>query len=116
MLVGHEIPTEDDGSLTMFDGKPAATIHADRLQHGKDQTATTYGPRTFKTPSFFEMGCKLAYDFPLYKVYTLQAYAGVQNMFNSYQKDFDKGPSRDSAYIYGPGAPRSFFAGVKISY
>ena len=31
-------------------------------------------------------------------------------------KDFDKGASRDSGYIYGPGAPRSYFAGVKLSF
>ena len=33
-----------------------------------------------------------------------------------YQNDFDKGADRDSGYIYGPSLPRSFFAGVKISY
>lgn len=116
MLVGHEIPTEEDGTLTMFNGKPAATVHPERLQHGKGQTETTYGARTFKTPSFFEMGCKLAYNFKFYKMYNVQLYAGVQNIFNSYQDDFDKGPGRDSAYIYGPGAPRSFFAGLKMNF
>ena len=115
MLTGHEIPTEDDGSLTMFNGKPSAMIHPDRMQHGEGQTATTYGPRTFQTPAFFEMGCRLSYNFPIYNVYTMQIYAGVQNMFNAFQDDFDKGPARDSAYIYGPGMPRSFFAGIKIS-
>ena len=48
--------------------------------------------------------------------FCLQLNAGVQNIFNSYQKDFDKGASRDSGYIYGPGAPRSYFAGVKLSF
>ena len=47
---------------------------------------------------------------------TLEVNAGVQNLFNAYQKDFDQGPDRDSGYIYGPGMPRSFFAGLKISY
>ncbi len=116
MLVGHEIPTEEDGTLSMFNNKPAATVHADRLQHGEGQTATTYGARTFQTPSFFEMGCKLAYNFKFYKMYNMQLYAGVQNIFNSYQDDFDKGPGRDSAYIYGPSAPRSFFAGLKMNF
>ncbi|MCD7942603.1 MAG: TonB-dependent receptor, partial [Bacteroides intestinalis] len=46
----------------------------------------------------------------------LQFNVGVQNIFNSYQKDFDKGATRDSGYIYGPGAPRSYFAGVKLSF
>ena len=46
----------------------------------------------------------------------LEVNAGVQNIFEAYQSDFDQGRKRDSAYIYGPAAPRSYFAGVKISY
>ncbi len=38
--------------------------------------------------------------------------AGIKNIFNSYQDDFDKGPTRDSDYIYGPNAPRTFFIGI----
>lgn len=62
--------------------------------------------RTEKTPDFFDMGFKAAYDFKLYKSITLQVNAGVQNIFNAYQSDFDKGAERDSGYIYGPGMPR----------
>ncbi len=116
MLVGHEIPTEENGSLTLFNGSPAATVDASRMMCGPGQTATAYGPRTFKTPAFFEMGCKVNYTISVYKYYTLQLYAGMQNIFNAYQKDFDRGPSRDSAYIYGPTAPRSFFTGIKFVY
>lgn len=68
------------------------------------------------TPGFFDMNVKLAYDFPLFKSVTLQVNAGVQNMFNAYQSDFDKGASRDAGYVYGPGLPRSCFAGCKINY
>lgn len=116
MLVGHEIPTEDDGTLSKFNGAPSATIKTDRLMHGEGQTATTYGARTFKTPSFFELGLKANYALPLYKTYTLDLFAGVQNIFNAYQDDFDKGQMRDSAYIYGPSSPRSFFMGAKLSF
>ena len=42
------------------------------MQHGEGQTDKTYGPRTFKTPAFFEMGARVAYNIPLYKTYTLQ--------------------------------------------
>ena len=69
-----------------------------------------------RTPRFFDLGVKLAYDFKLYKTVDLQLNGGVQNIFKSYQKDFDRGANRDSGYIYGPSLPRSFFAGVKISY
>lgn len=69
-----------------------------------------------KTPDFFDMTLKVAYDFKLYKSVTLQLNAGVQNIFDAYQDDFDKGADRDAGYIYGPGVPRSFFMGCKISY
>ena len=72
--------------------------------------------REEKTPDFFDMNAKLTYDIPLYRNVTLQLNAGVQNIFNSYQSDFDRGPNRDSGYIYGPGIPRSYYFGCKISY
>ena len=68
------------------------------------------------TRDFFDMGVKVAYDFKLYKSVDLQLSAGVQNVFNAYQNDFDQGVERDSGYIYGPAVPRSYFAGIKISY
>lgn len=68
------------------------------------------------TPRFFDMQVKLAYDIPLAQAFTLQLNGGVQNLFNSYQSDFDKGANRDAGYIYGPSSPRSFFVGCKISY
>ena len=73
-------------------------------------------PITVNTKDFFDIGLKAAYDFKLYKSMNLQINAGIQNIFNAYQDDFDKGADRDSGYIYGPSLPRSFFAGVKISY
>ena len=72
--------------------------------------------RTEKTKKFMDLGFKASYDFKLYKSATLQLNAVLQNIFNAYQSDFDKGADRDSGYIYGPGMPRSFFAGVKLSY
>ena len=68
------------------------------------------------TPDFWELNLKIGYDFSIYKNIGMQVNAGVQNIFNAYQKDFDRGSRRDSGYIYGPGMPRSYFAGVKISY
>ena len=71
---------------------------------------------TVETPSFFDMGFKAAYDFKLYKSFSLQLNAGVQNMFNSFQNDFDFGADRDSGYIYGPTLPRTIFMGIKLIY
>ena len=68
------------------------------------------------TPSFFDMNLRLSYDVRVCKEVTLQLYGGVQNLFNAYQKDFDKGADRDSGYIYGPSLPRSWFVGAKFSF
>lgn len=72
--------------------------------------------RTERTRSFLDLGFKASYDFSLYKGTVLQVNAGVQNLCNAYQDDFDKGPDRDSGYIYGPGMPRSLFVGVKLGW
>lgn len=72
--------------------------------------------RTETTPGFWDMNCKFTYDFKLFESLNFQLNAGVQNIFNSFQSDFDKGADRDSGYIYGPTLPRSFFFGVKLSY
>ena len=72
--------------------------------------------RTERTPDFFDMNFKAAYDFRLHGNIKLQLNAGVQNIFNAFQRDFDQGPDRDSGYIYGPSAPRSFYLGIRLSY
>ena len=68
------------------------------------------------TPDFWDMGFKAAYDFRLYKSVSLQLNAGIQNIFNSFQRDFDSGADRDSGYIYGPTLPRAIYFGVKLNY
>ena len=67
------------------------------------------------TPSFFDLGLKLTYNIPLSAGTSLQLNGGVQNILNSFQNDFDQGALRDAGYIYGPGLPRTYFAGLKIS-
>ena len=68
------------------------------------------------TPAFCDVNLKVAYDWRIYRDVTLQLYGGVQNLFNAYQRDFDRGVERDSGYIYGPSLPRSWFVGAKISF
>lgn len=69
-----------------------------------------------RTCSFFDMALKLSYDIHLYRNVTMQINAGVQNLFDACQRDFDLGADRDSGYVYGPSLPRSRFAGVKFSF
>lgn len=67
-----------------------------------------------KTPSFTDINLKMSYDVKLTAGVTLRLESGVQNIFNSYQTDFDKGEFRDAGYMYGPMKPRTFFAAIKI--
>ena len=69
----------------------------------------------FLTPVFFDINFKVAYDICLGNNTTLQLNAGIQNILNSFQKDFDKGSERDGGYMYGPSLPRSYFFGAKFS-
>ena len=64
--------------------------------------------RLEETPSFFDMGIKLAYDIRITPSLCLDLNIGMQNIF-------DIGRDRDSKYIYGPSLPRSFFAGLKFN-
>lgn len=66
------------------------------------------------TPIFFQNNLKVAYTFQSAKRFRLQLFGGVQNIFNSFQQDFDRGADRDAGYIYGPLQPRTYFAGLKF--
>lgn len=67
-----------------------------------------------RTPTFFDSNIKVSYNFQLQKDYHLNIFGGVQNIFNSYQNDFDTGADRDAGYVYGPLRPRTFFMGIKF--
>lgn len=67
-----------------------------------------------KTPSFFDAGVKLAYQVKLSESVKMEINAGVKNVFNSYQRDFDSGIDRDPAYMYGPLLPRTIYFGLKF--
>jgi len=67
------------------------------------------------TPSFFEFGLKAGYTFKFEVVDSgLEIFAGVKNLTNAFQDDFDTLRDRDSGYVYGPGAPRTFYLGLRL--
>lgn len=68
-----------------------------------------------RTRSFFDASLKVTYTMRLFNRLTLDISAGVSNIFNSYQNDFDLGSTRDSGYIYGPSLPRCVNAGFVLS-
>lgn len=70
--------------------------------------------RAVTTPEFFDANLKVTYEFKIFHNVGLDVSASVMNIFNSYQRDFDKGHLRDSGYIYGPSLPRSLLASFKL--
>ena len=65
--------------------------------------------------SFTEVGFKSSYTINSKKLKTgFEFFAGIKNIFDEYQKDFDSGKNRDSNYVYGPSMPRTYFLGLKL--
>lgn len=69
----------------------------------------------FTAKSFTDVGFRIGHTFELDKVKSgLELFAGMKNVFDSYQNDFDTGKNRDSNYIYGPALPRSIIFGLRL--
>lgn len=66
-------------------------------------------------PCFFDLGIKLSYDIALTRRVTMQVSGGVKNVLDSFQKDIDRGKTKDAGYIYGPAFPRTFHFGVRFT-
>ncbi|MBT8304897.1 MAG: TonB-dependent receptor [Bacteroidia bacterium] len=67
------------------------------------------------TPSFHEFSWRSSYLMENEKLdLGFELFGGVKNIFNAYQDDFDTGKNRDSNYVYGPGAPRTYFVGLRV--
>ncbi|MBI5324450.1 MAG: TonB-dependent receptor [Ignavibacteriae bacterium] len=65
--------------------------------------------------SFFDVGSRISYTLPFdFSELKINIFLGIQNIFNAYQNDFDKGKFRDSNYIYGPSKPRTIYFGFKL--
>jgi outer membrane receptor for ferrienterochelin and colicins len=62
---------------------------------------------------FFDLGLKVGYNIRISET-KMNFYAGVKNLLNSYQSDFDFGIDRDPSYVYGPSAPRMVYVGFKF--
>ena len=69
-----------------------------------------------QTPNFLEINLKSSYEIQLSDQFFADLSAGIQNLLNSYQEDFDVGPERDAGYIYGPIRPRTFFAAIRFHF
>lgn len=63
---------------------------------------------------FLDVNIKASYHIDVSSDFQLALGGGVKNIFDSYQQEFDSGPTRDSDFVFGPVAPRSVFLSVKI--
>ncbi|HEX7367502.1 MAG TPA: TonB-dependent receptor, partial [Pelobium sp.] len=69
----------------------------------------------YRTKSFTDLGFRIGRIFELNKLKTsIELFAGMKNVFDQYQNDFDTGKNRDSNYIYGPSLPRSIIFGLRL--
>lgn len=63
----------------------------------------------------FEINLNAGYTFEFHSVDSgMEVFAGVKNLMNVYQDDFDNWRNRDSNYIYGPALPRTIYVGVRV--
>jgi outer membrane receptor for ferrienterochelin and colicins len=69
-----------------------------------------------RTPAFLVFDTSLAKTFDLSAFNKLTLTVGVKNLTNAYQKDIERGPSRDNDYVYGPRLPRTYFMGLRMSF
>ena len=85
------------------------------MEDSKQKKATPEWNELIKSKPFFDLGAKVSYDFRIFSKTDIQLFMGVNNIFNSFQDDYDFGPNRDSAYIYGPTMPASGYVGFKLN-
>lgn len=67
------------------------------------------------SPSMITCDIGLSRSFDLSN-HELRVTAGVKNILDVYQDDLDRGPDRDSAYVYGPRFPRQFNLSMQLSF
>lgn len=70
--------------------------------------------RLIDSNPFIDVNLKLNYHIDIFEDFSMTMSGGLKNMFNSFQDEFDVGPTRDSDFVFGPLAPRSVFISLKI--
>ena len=96
------------GSMLLYHSEAEETHDGSKHAHGGHI-------HKVETPSFFDLTLKASYSIPLGRRSSVEISGGVQNLFDSFQRDFDSGPERDASYIYGPTRPRTIFFALNWS-
>ncbi len=69
----------------------------------------------FASSVFTEVSFRTSYTFDLPKMDNkMEIFGGIKNLTNAYQDNFDTGKDRDSNFVFGPAAPRTFFVGLRL--
>ena len=92
-----------------FEGEEQQTV-ADAIARGE----IIQGEELKKSGGFIVTDLLFSYDVHFTNETEMQFYAGIKNIFNQYQKDFDRGVYRDANYIYGPAQPRTINFGIRF--
>ncbi|MGE0929694.1 TonB-dependent receptor plug domain-containing protein [Peijinzhouia sedimentorum] len=69
-----------------------------------------------RTKSFLEWDIFMTRSIPIHNQLYMELSAGVRNILNAYQSDFESGRERDASYIYGPIRPRTISFGLKVGF
>ncbi len=114
--------TPDNYGFLSIDAKLCKRLHLSTtanytgsmlVPYWSESVQNAVGGELRNSKEFYDIGAKLRYNLKMNES-NVQIYAGIKNIFNSYQKDFDKGVDRDPGYIYGPANPRTIYFGIKI--
>jgi outer membrane receptor for ferrienterochelin and colicins len=70
------------------------------------------GESLYQTGTFYDLGTKFSYQLNLSDKVRMNLHAGIKNMLNSYQENFDSGKFRDAGFIFGPTRPRTFYFSI----
>ena len=64
------------------------------------------------SPSFWVFNTVVSRTFDVGDAAKMRLYFNLQNAGDRYQRDLDRGPNRDSGYVYGPPEMRRAVAGL----
>jgi len=69
-----------------------------------------------KSSDFVQIDLGVTWSFQFSGNFKTALNMGIKNVTNAYQRDLDKGPDRDPAYVYGPIRPRTFYIGFETTF
>jgi outer membrane receptor for ferrienterochelin and colicins len=67
-----------------------------------------------ETDAFAVLNARAEYNFRAADGRFMTLYAGVDNIFDSYQEDLPTGEDRPAGYVYGPSKPLTIYFGARM--